>query len=304
MKISVIIPTFQAGKKLPALLDNLEKQTMRDFEIIIVDSSSTDDTISVAERAGCTVKIIERENFRHGRARNMGAFLAGGDIFVFLTQDVFPANKYFLENLTETLRKGKASAACARQIACPSASPLEVFARKFNYPPQSKIKTIRDVAHMGIKAYFFSNSASAVLRDAFYDAEGFCEDLIVNEDMYLCALLLNKGYSAAYEAKAVVYHSHDYKLLNLFRRYFDIGVFFSQAEPLLGGAKTGGEGFRFVTSLLKYLVEKKEFFLIPRVFIESVFKYTAFKSGNNHKYLPLFLKKLLSGHPYFWRKRP
>jgi len=271
-------------------------------EIIIIDSESSDNTLSLSEEEKCLTRVISREDFRHGRVRNQGAELATGDILLFLTQDVLPANKYFIEILTEPLIKGLAVASYARQIAEPFASPPEVFARKFNYPPESMIRTINDVEKMGIKAYFFSDAASAVKRDIFLSVGGFSEKIIVNEDMYLCATILKKGYSVAYQGKALVYHSHDYKLLKLFRRYFDIGVFFFQASSLLKGAATGGEGIRFIYSLIKYLVEKGEWKWIPRVFIETFIKYTAFKLGLNNRFLPLSIKKLLSGQPSYWTR--
>ena len=118
----------------------------------------------------------------------------------------------FLENLTVPLRERRAAAVTARQVAYPRANPLEQFARQFNYPPQSFIRTLDDVQILGIKAYFFSDTASAVWRELFWNVGGFSEELIVNEDMFLCSALLHAGYSVAYQAQAAVFHSHDYSL--------------------------------------------------------------------------------------------
>ena len=300
MNLSIIIPTFQAAQFLPELLSRLYDQTVKSIEVILVDSGSTDGTADFAASKGCKVISIAHDAFRHGRARNLGARAARGEILVFLTQDALPIGPDFLDNLTIPLRNGVAVAATARQVAYPQANPLEQFARHFNYPSQPFVRTLDDINTLGIKAYFFSNTASAVWQDIFWRVGGFNEEVIVNEDMFLCSVLLHAGFSVAYQAQASVFHSHEYSLFRIFQRYFDIGIFFSQAGDALQGGNTGGEGLRFNIQASQALLSKRAWAWIPRLYFESGLKLIAFQVGRCQRLLPVWLKRKISGQRSYW----
>jgi rhamnosyltransferase len=297
---SIIIPTLNAIDPLAVLLPALKEQSLPPFEIIVIDSSSEDGTQELAEREGCVVKIIPRSDFDHGGTRNLGAQLARGDILVFLTQDALPADHLFLERLVQPLQSSQNAATTARQIPYSGATPLEVFARHTNYPPEPHIRNWNDVEEMGIMAFFFSDVASAVRRDAFENVGGFPEGVIVNEDMILCARLLEHAYSVVYQADAVVYHSHEYSLMDQFRRYFDIGVFFSQTDQSFAGTKAEGRGLEFALGQIRFLHQRKSWRWIPRSMLESALKYLAFQTGQRSGPLPLGVKRCLSRQKTFW----
>jgi len=122
----------------------------------------------------------------------------------------------------------------------------------------------------------------------------------VDEDLEFCARLLKAGNSVAYQSHAVVYHSHNYNLKQLFKRYFDIGVFFKQAEETLTGIKVYGEGKRYIVQLTKDLIKQKNFFWIPRLFLESGAKFLAYQLGLKHEKIPKQIVQSFSGQPYFW----
>lgn len=298
-KISVIVPTLQAGLFLPRQLEALHMQNTPPSEIILVDSGSTDDTLEIAELQGCIVENIRQSEFRHGRARNIGARKAQGDVLVFLTQDAVPVFPNFLEQLCNPLEK-ECAAASAKQIHYPDANPLVIFARHFNYPDQSMVRTRTDVNKLGIKAYFFSNSASAVRRDEFWSVGGFSEEVIVNEDMLLCAQLLKKGASVAYVAEALVYHSHNYSLKKLFKRYFDIGVFFSQSASQLLGAKVESEGRWFFMQAFRALANQHALHWLPLLVAESGVKYLAFQLGRQYRRFSPQICSHFSAQPQYW----
>ena len=300
MTITVIVPTMEAERCLPGLLTSLHDQQISVDEIIIIDTSSVDKTVEIAEKFDCIVYTQKQSEFSHGSARNLGGYKAKGDILVFLTQDVLPAGKDFLTELVRPIKMGLASAVTARQIPFPDASPIEKLTRAYNYPDQSNLRTLQDVKEMGIKAVFFSNSSSAIERETFFNLGGFSEEVIVDEDLEFCARLLKAGYSVAYQSHAVVYHSHNYNLKQIIKRYFDIGVFFKQAEETLTGIKVYGEGKRYIVQLTKDLTKKKEFFWIPRLFLESVVKFLAYQLGLKHETIPNQIMRSFSGQPYFW----
>ena len=300
LNTSVIIPTLDAESHLPGLLESLNQQDPLPNEIIVMDTCSTDHTLAIAAEYNCKTLTIQKKDFRHGKARNLGAKHARGDILVFLTQDALPVKRDFLHQLTQPIQEGVVAASTARQIPYPEATPIESYSRRFNYPDQSQIRTLHDLPKYGIKTYFFSNSASAVNREIFLANGGFAENLIVDEDLEFCARLLNSGESVKYCAEAKIYHSHNYTMSHLFQRFFDIGVFFSQAGELLSGVETNSEGLRYLYKATFHLARNLDFHLIPRLILEIFVKYISFKIGNYHTNLPNRLNRFLSGQKYYW----
>ena len=301
MKISVIIPTFQARNHLPKLLSSLSNQSTPPDEIVIVDSSSTDDTLKLEALKHCVVEVIAQKEFSHGGTRNRGARLASGDILLFMTQDALPRNEHFIEALTAPIRSNQAVASTARQLPYPSADPIETFARQFNYPDRSHLRTIDDIDTLGIKAFFFSNSASAFNQQAFWAVGGFSENTIVNEDMLICAKLILNKHTIAYQSTAQVYHSHNYNLRQLFRRYFDAGVFFAHKSESLEGISPDGEGLRFVINLAKHLAQHNHWGWMLLLLPHTGIKYLAFQMGLRERLLPLPTKRILSGNTPYWK---
>jgi len=129
--ISVVIPTLNGAESIGALLSSLKQQSV-EAELIIIDSASTDKTVSIAEAWGAKIIPIRREEFDHGGTRNRAAREASGDILVFMTQDALPVDKFVVERLTDALKEPGVSASYARQIARAGASPPEAFVRAYN----------------------------------------------------------------------------------------------------------------------------------------------------------------------------
>ncbi len=300
VSVSVVIPTWRGAEHISLLLQSLWRQTLCPAEVIVIDSSSTDDTASIAAEAGCTVEVIPKAAFDHGATRNLAARMARGEILVFMTQDAAPAGADFLERLVQPIQQGKASAAYARQLPHPDTPPPEAFARGFNYPAGSHLKSLADLPRLRIKTFFFSNVASAIDREVFEQLGGFPEHVIMNEDMHFAAKLLMSGRKIAYQAEAKVFHSHDYRLGQQFKRNFDIGVSMAQARGWPRGASAGGEGVRFALGQLGFLLSRGHWRWVPRTLVELGLKHTAFQLGRQERWLPLGLKRVLSLHRQYW----
>jgi glycosyltransferase involved in cell wall biosynthesis len=88
-RISIIIPTLNEEKNIQNLLGSLEKQTLPDYEVIIVDGGSTDGTVDVANDYHS--RVIVEEGLPEFPSRNTGAKIANGEILLFTCADViFP----------------------------------------------------------------------------------------------------------------------------------------------------------------------------------------------------------------------
>ncbi len=85
--ISIVIPTYNASKFIPNLMNSIFKQAVEDMEVIIIDDCSTDNTVELAKEYPTKVIVME-QNGGPAKARNRGVAEAKGDIIFFLDSDV------------------------------------------------------------------------------------------------------------------------------------------------------------------------------------------------------------------------
>jgi len=301
--ISIIIPTYNAESYLVALLEKLKKQTI-EYELIIIDSSSTDSTLLIAKDYTEHIIIIPQNEFDHGGTRTKAAKEASGDIIVFLTQDALPYSDTTIETIVKVFDNSEVGAAYGRQLPYKDTNPFGTHLRMFNYPQKSYFRRVKDKEQYGIKTAFLSDSFAAYRKSALEDIDWIKDGLIVGEDSYAGARMIVAGYTLAYVAEAQVYHSHSYTVLQEFKRYFDIGVFHKCEEWILQEfGKAEGEGGKYVKSEIKYLLSKHLYHRIPEFFIRNGMKYLGYKLGYSHQKLPLAIIKRLSMHHLWWDKQ-
>lgn len=297
-RISVVIPTFNAGRYIHKLLTSINSQTIP-CEVVVIDSSSADNTVAISKSYGAKIISLKKEDFNHGRTRNLAVLQTSGDIIVFLTQDALPYDEYCIEKLTKPLEqadvavpiKNDVAASYGRQIPDDIAKPTERFARCFNYPETPVVRGIEDATKSGIKTFFFSNVFSAIRRHEFEMVGGFPEDLIMFEDMIFAAKLMLKGYRIAYTQDAKVIHSHDYSWGEQFQRYLQAGVSFKKNSWFLEFARSDSEGIKFLIEEVKYLLQSSSYRWIFYAIVEAMFKYSGYKIGLNYDKIPYLRKK-------------
>ena len=298
---ALVVPTINGGSVFEAWLQALDAQLARPAEVLVIDSSSTDGTAARARAAGLRVHVIPRRDFDHGGTRQLAVdMLPGARLIAFMTQDALLANEHALERLLDVFADPSVGAAYGRQLPRPGANAIEAHARLFNYGATTQRKTPADVARLGIKAAFLSDSFSAFRREALLQVGGFPRRLILGEDEWAAAKLLAAGWDVVYCAEAEAIHSHSYNALQQFRRYFDIGVFHSRAAWIRGMVgRADGEGFKFLKSELGFLARSAPA-LIPAAFVHNAAKLAGYKLGLIEALLPRAAKPRLSMSPRFW----
>jgi len=301
IKVGLIVPTLNAGSLWKFWLKAFEQQTRKPDCLLVIDSSSRDDTLTLAYAQGFEVQVVAKSAFNHGGTRQFGVDkLAAMDIIVFLTQDALLASPDAIECLLAAFADERVGAAYGRQLPHRNAKPIAAHARLFNYPAKSRLSSLEDRTRFGIKTVFISNSFAAYRRSALMQVGGFPVNTIMNEDTYVAGKMLIAGWKIAYCADAQVFHSHDYSFLDEFKRYFDIGVFHAHTSWLqqtFGGAS--GEGLRFVISEIRYLLKHAPW-LIPSAVLRTGLKWLGYKLGSLHKRLPQTLRRSLSLHKTYW----
>ena len=304
MKVSIIIPTRNAENYMEKLLTKLVNQTLKPYEIIIIDTNSKDKTRLICEKFN-EVKFIQINDgeFDHGGTRNRAAKEATGEILVFMTQDALPENEYFIEEITKRLGRDNIVASYGRQMAREDATVLEKFARSFNYSDEELIKSKDDIERLGIKAFFMTNVCSAFITREFWNIGAFPEKTILNEDMIISSKFILSGKKVHYAAKAHVIHSHDYNYIQQFKRNFDIAVSLIDYDEILKYAKSESEGVKYVKDAMKYLMKIKKMYLIPHLIIDSGFRFIGYKAGMNYKKIPMKLVKRMSMHSFYFNSK-
>lgn len=295
--IGIVIPTLNAAEQLQHLIPPLKNSKLAP-RILVVDSSSSDDTVKVAKNLGVEVISIPRCDFNHGATREMARRYLNTDIVVMFTSDAYPINRNTLEQLVAPIKEGRAEIAYGRQIPYPKAGFFEAFSRQFNYPPVSHIRTIQECTTYGVYTFFCSDSFAAY-RNSVLDEVGGFPDILFGEDTIVVAKLLQKGYRIAYAAEAIVQHSHAYTLIQEFCRYFDTGMVRAEFKELFEqvGSDTS-RGKAYMLAMLREL--KKQPYLLPYAFAHLTARWMGYKLGRKCVNAPVWLKKRLSSQPYFW----
>lgn len=300
--ISLIIPTRNGAADLRELLAVLTLQTVQPDEILVVDSSSDDDTADIARQYGAVVSVIPRQDFDHGGTRTDIAGMAKGELLVFFTQDALPATRDALEKLLEPFAESSDIAVSyGRQLARKEAAWAAASLRAFNYPPQSYQLGFADRGQYGLKTIFVSNSFAVYKKSALAEVGYFKNGLIFGEDTCTVGRLLERGYRIAYVSEAKVYHSHNYTLSEEFRRSFDIGVLHTTEKWLLdtyGHAE--GVGLRFIQSQVSSLIHQKKFSLVFDVLLRAAAKYSGYRLGRWFRKIPAACIPYLSMHTSWW----
>ena len=213
-RASIIIRALNEAKWLGHLLDACKKQDLPDgveMELILVDSGSTDATVSIAQRHGCRILHISKADFTFGRSLNVGCDGASGDILVFISAHCIPSSPAWLAELIAPLRDGRCDYVYGGQHGLDGVtrfSEEQVFAHYF--PPQS------DLQQQG----FFCNNANAAITRKAWAAFRFDEDVTGLEDMVLAKAIAAGGGRIGYVAEASVTHIHEESYRQVRRRFF------------------------------------------------------------------------------------
>jgi rhamnosyltransferase len=267
--------------------------------VLVVNSSSGDGTVELAQELGADVRIIPRRQFNHGATREMARKELGTDIVVMITPDAYPCGAETLQRLVGPLLHGNAAVTYARQIPHDRADFFEAFPRSFNYPPYSNTRTIADVTRQGTYTFFCSNSCAAYVNSVLDEVGGF-EATLAEEDSFIVAKILQHGYKIAYVAEAVVRHSHRYTLRQEFSHYFDRG--YVRAEKpwmtqLAGRAER--RGAEFAKTMLSELWRVAPS-AVPYGVLQLCFKWAGFRVGYLCFRAPVWLQSRLSSQDFYW----
>jgi rhamnosyltransferase len=302
VKTSVLILAKDEAKNIDACLKAVYSQKTADaFEVVLVDSGSTDTTLEIARRFPVRIVQIPAENFHHAQTRNFAASLANGEILAFLVADATPVSDSWLSSLIANFDDPEVGAVYGRQFPKPGSSIEREDALSALYGEQ---RIVKDPAHrngLGYRFYHFSN-VNAAIRRSVWEAVRFPEELRVFEDMGIAKRILENGWKIVYEPESPVFHSHNHTTLGLFKRYFDLGYTLkilniwdmpgTRKSMLLDVSK-------LLTNKVKRVGDNRAGRLAGEGVSQDVAKTVGLFLGLNQRYLPIALKRRLSAFRIF-----
>ena len=276
--VNVVIPTLNAEKFIEMQLQKLSTQDYPISEITVIDSASEDRTVEICKKHNVHLIQIQRKDFNHAKTRDMAIRRSKADVVVFLTQDAIPYNNQTIGNLVDALNQDVVIAT-GRQVARDDASAFEKLIRDFNYPEVSNIKSKADIKRLGIKTFFFSDSFAAYNRKVYLELGGFEQSLKTNEDMFFAAKVIQSGYKVAYVAEAKVLHSHNFTLMQQYRRNYIEGYEIEKHKDLLGNVSQESEGMKLVKYVSKGLLSHGKFLSFIHFGFDCVARLAGSKAG-------------------------
>ena len=302
MSVTVICPLYKSREYINSLHNSLLMQEDVDLKVVKYILTETGDGVDkiVREMDKAELTVISIDEFSHSLTRERAAMESNSDILVFITQDIIIKDKKWLSKLCKPIYEGKCEAAFSRQI-CDNQS-IEKYTRVNNYPKESRIVSKDDVERLGIMTFFFSDAASAVKTDVYKKLNGYDgKDLLTNEDMYLAYKLINNGYRIMYNADAEVIHSHDYKFMQLFKRYFDQGAFLSD-NAYLTQYGANGSALKLLKVVVVESLKDKNFKAFFNIIPNFAARFLGNQAGKRYKKMPIEKIKEYSGNVGYWNR--
>jgi rhamnosyltransferase len=299
VECSISILTKNEALNIGACLEAVFSQKgVGEFEVVLVDSGSTDGTVEIAKRFPIRIEQIRAEEFHHARTRNFAARLGNGPIIVNLSGDAIPASERWLQELLSSFNDPTVGAVYGRQLPKPDSTTERHDTYCSIYGDQRIVKDPALPNEIGYRFYHFSDVNSA-LRRSMWESIPYPEDFKTFEDLAIAKRILDAGWKIVYEPRAPVFHSHRYSAKQLLKRYFDIGYTLKQLG-IWEASGTRTSLLRGFGQLMSRQVSRSKGGGARKAVIsslsESFAKSAGMLLGLNERFLPLGLKRHLSSY--------
>jgi rhamnosyltransferase len=194
----------------------LDQETSWLFEVIVIDSGSSDGTLELVKSLPVELICIKPKEFNHGQTRNFGASKARGEYIVFLVQDAVPVDDTFLQRLVEAAQLPGAAGSYGRELPWPSDHSLirlnmEKTLSQHQEQMQQSLPSHSSWQELSPQMKFelatFHDTCSCLCRQIW--KEHSFRPLAYGEDLDWGARVIRAGYKIVSEPRAAVYHSHD-----------------------------------------------------------------------------------------------
>ena len=219
--VSIVIRAYNEEKHIAKLLQGILAQSLRDVEIVLVDSGSTDGTVEIAEQFPVKVVHIDPKDFTFGFSLNQGISSCSNELIVIASAHVYPVFPDWLESLTMPFSDPKVALSYGKQRGIDDSkySERQLFQQWF--PDSRPVQ----------QAHPFCNNANAAIRRTLWQQYPYDESLPGLEDLDWAHRLMNQGYSIQYVPDAEIIHIHEESPASIYHRYLREGMAFKRIFP-------------------------------------------------------------------------
>lgn len=218
---SIVIRAYNEENNIARLLAGIDQQSLREVEIILVDSGSTDATVEIAAQYPVRVVAIQPEKFSFGYSLNQGIAAARGELIAIASAHVYPVYPDWLQRLLAPFHDPQVGLAYGKQRGAASTffSEHQIFAHWF---PEESI---------GRQPHPFCNNANAAIRRELWEKHPYDETLSGLEDLEWARWAMENGSAIAYVAEAEVVHVHNESPEGIYNRYRREAMAFKRLFP-------------------------------------------------------------------------
>jgi len=209
MNCSIVIRAYNEERYIGRLLEGVRQQTVKDAEIILVDSGSTDKTVSIADAFGARLVRIPSVEFTFGRSLNFGVQVATSEIVVIASAHVYPVYPDWIESLLRPFEDEKVALTYGKQRGYEGSKYSEHQIFHQWYPDESKPD----------QPTSFCNNANAAIRKSLWEQNPYNETLTGLEDLAWAKWAKEQGYKISYVAEAEIVHIHNETPRGVYNRY-------------------------------------------------------------------------------------
>jgi rhamnosyltransferase len=209
MQCSIVVRAYNESKHLGRLLEGIGHQTIRDAEVIVVDSGSTDSTVELAQQYGASVVHIPPSEFSFGRSLNLGLQAASREYVVIASAHVHPVYPDWLACLLSPFQDDRIGVVYGKQRG-PGAS---------KFSEQRMFQQWFPEADATRQSSPFCNNANAAIRRSLWLEHPYDETLTGLEDIAWAKWVQEHGYHVSYAAHAEIIHTHSETPSGVYDRY-------------------------------------------------------------------------------------
>lgn len=282
-KVNVFCPLYKAENYIDNLIDSLKHQENVEISAVfsITESENCNAVIDKIVKAGYSYFLVKLEEFSHSLTRQKAIEeYCKEDIVFFMSQDVILFNNNCIAELANSITD-EVVYAYGKQIC--KGKTIEHYVRMKNYGEDSYVISSDDIERLQLRAFFSSDAFSACNRNVFLKLGGYDNiHMMMSEDMYYAKKVLENGYKKAYVATAVVEHSHKLTLKQLYKRYYETGIWFFQ-HPEFNNYKPTDSGMKLAISVLGEALKDFNIPVLLRWLPDMTARYLGMRKGKRSK---------------------
>lgn len=268
-KVTIIMRSKNSDWVIASALASLFSQNYKDFELLVVDSGSTDNTLEIVKQYPCRLVEIEATAYYPGKVLNEAIELTNSELIVFLNSDSVMLSPNSLGNLLKRFEDPNISAVFGRQAPRPEADTWVLRDYELSFPDSGEAPS-----------WITMSLPLAGFRRSAWDRHPFYTDAWASEDTEWGLWARKNGYNVAYEPSALTMHSHNYTLKEIYGRRFVEG----EADAFIYGEKKSAVVMllhytKLVASDTLYHLKKGDLANIPKIFSRRFVYFWAYFKG-------------------------